>query len=131
LYDSLDDFTWLYRGVPEESSEVEDVAANGEVYPPRPDRIGERARREHISDEMTDSGYTSWTTDRGIAEDAALFCIRAEGLIGVVVIFRVRIRSLEQERVFPGRDDEYEYLIEGTVENVEFSEDASDEEEND
>ena len=48
-----------------------------------------------------------------------------------MVIFRVRISSLSQQRLFPGRDDENEYLIEGTVENVEISEDASDEEDDD
>ncbi len=127
MCDSLDDYRWLYRGVPKESPEVEDVAANGEVYPPRPDLTDEQHRHAHICG-MTETGYTSWTTDRSIAEDAATFCIEEEGLSGVVVIFRVRISSLPQERLFTGRDDEYEYLIEGTVENVEFSEDASDEE---
>jgi hypothetical protein len=130
LCDSLDDHTWLYRGVPKESPEVQDVAANGEVYPPRPDLTGEPQRHAHICG-MTETGYTSWTTDRSIAEDAASFCSEDEALSGVVVIFRVRISSLPQERLFPGRDDEYEYLIEGTVENVELSEDASDEEDDD
>lgn len=80
---------------------------------------------------MTETGYTSWTTDRSIAEAAAIFCCEDQGLSGVVVVFRVRIGLLPQERLFPGRDDEYEYLIEGTVESVEFSEDASDQEDDD
>ncbi len=105
------------------------MAANGEVYPPRPDLTGERYRHAHVCG-MTESGYTSWTTDRSIAEAAANFCIDDEGLSGRMVIFRVRISSLTRERLFPGRDDEDEYLIEGTVENVENSEDPSDEEDN-
>lgn len=123
LCDSLDDSTWLYRGVPKESPEVEDVAANEEVYPPRPDLKGEPQRRAHVSG-WTAAAYTSWTTDRSIAEAAATFCSDEEGLSDGVVVFRVRISSVPRERIFPGRDDEYEYLIEGTVENVEFSEDA-------
>jgi len=43
LCDILWDYTWLYRGVPAESPDVEDVAANGEVYPRRPGYVGEYA----------------------------------------------------------------------------------------
>ena len=39
--------------------------------------------------------------------------------------------TLDPDRVFEGRADEDEYLIEGTVENVEFSKDATDEEDDD
>lgn len=42
-----------------------------------------------------------------------------------VTILRVRIDSLDERRLFQGRDDEYEYLIEGTVEGVDFSNDAA------
>jgi hypothetical protein len=42
------------------------------------------------------------------------------------VIFRVRIDSLEQDRIYEGLDGECEFLIEGTVENVEVSEDEDD-----
>lgn len=35
---------------------------------------------------------------------------------------------LDQERVFEGGSDEDEFLIEGTVENVEFSDNPADEE---
>jgi len=44
---------------------------------------------------------------------------------------RVRVNTLDPDRVFEGRADEDEYLIEGTVENVEFSKDATDEEDDD
>jgi hypothetical protein len=77
---------------------------------------------------MTDTGSTSWTTERAVAEDAALACSDEERLSGQIVIFRVRTSSVEPERLFEGRADEDEYLIEGTVEGVEVSEDASEEE---
>ncbi len=81
---------------------------------------------------MTDTGYTSWTTERSIAEAAASACSDDdEELTGQIVIFRVRVSTLNLERVFEGRADEDEYLIEGIVEEVEFSEDASDEEDDD
>ena len=124
MCDSLWDYTWLYRGVPAESPEVEDVAANGEVYPRRPGYIGEYARYCHIINEMTDTGYTSWTTDRSIAEELAQYASREAGLSGRVVIFRVRISRIEEGRIYEGEAREDEYLIEGTVENVLFSEDA-------
>lgn len=73
MCDSLDDSKWLYRGVPTESPEAQDVAANGEVYPPRPDLIGEPRRQAHINLGMTESAYTSWTTDRSFAIEAAFF----------------------------------------------------------
>ncbi len=41
------------------------------------------------------------------------------------------ISTLDLESVFEGRADEDEILIEGTVENVELSEDAAEEEEED
>ena len=100
------------------------MAANGEVYPRRPGYIGEYARYCHIINEMTDTGYTSWTTDRGIAEELAQYASREAGLSGRVVIFRVRISTIEEGRIYEGEAREDEYLIEGTVENVLFSEDA-------
>ncbi len=106
------------------------MAANGEVYPPRPDLRGERCRHFHLSG-TTETAYTSWTLDRSIAEEAARSRARNEGLTGLLVIFRVRISKVLEGRLFPGREDEAEYLIEGTVEDVEFSEDASDEEDDD
>lgn len=118
--------TWLYRGVPEESSEVEDVAACNEVRPPRPDLVGEYYRDEHLQG-YTETGYTSWTTDRSVAEAAAEACSEEEDLSGRIRIFRVRIVTLDLARVFPGRDDEEEYLIEGTVEEVAFSDGVTDE----
>ena len=123
LCDSLTDFTWLYRGVPAESREVDDVANCAEVHS---DRVGEAWRRFHSAGE-TDTGYTSWSTDRSIAEAAARACSEDEGLTGQHRIFRVRINMLNLERVFEGRADEDEYLIEGLVEYVEFSDDVDEE----
>jgi len=113
LSDSLEEFTWLYRGVPIESPEVDDVDSDGEIYPHRPDRVGEMWRLRHTAG-MTETGYTSWSTDRSLVEAAAAACSDDEGLSGQIRIFRVRIRTLELERVFEGRADEDEYLIEGS-----------------
>jgi hypothetical protein len=128
LCDSLEGYTWLFRGVPAESSEVEDVASNGEVYPRRPGNVGEYARYCHSINEMTDTGYTSWTTDPGIAAELAQYASREVGLSGRVVIFRVPISTIEEGRIYEGEAREDEYLIEGTVESVLFLEDAEDEE---
>jgi len=116
--------------VPAESPEVADVESIEEVRPPRPDRVGEDWRHRHIAG-MTDSGYTSWSSDRSIAEAAASACSDCEGLSGQIRIFRVRVAALVEEKVYEGRSDEDEYLIEGTVENVEFSEGLADEEDDD
>lgn len=45
-----------------------------------------------------------------------------ENLPGGIRIFRVRIAALEEEKLFRGREDEFEVLIQGTVEGVTFSE---------
>ncbi|MEX0703083.1 MAG: hypothetical protein WD069_13390 [Planctomycetales bacterium] len=127
VFDSLDECTWLYRGVPAESEEIAQVEHFGEVLPPRPERIGEEWRWKHCAG-RTETGYTSWTTDRSFAETAASECSYGEELSGGWRILRVRIASLERERLFEGRADEDEWLIEGTVENVEFSDDSADEE---
>lgn len=126
MCDSLEDATWLYRGVPSESPEVADVASDGEIHPPRPDRVGERWRRYHVMGD-TGTAYTSWTTDRSIAKAAAFESSQGEGLSGRVRVFRVRVASLDPDRVYEGRADEDEYLIRGTVENVEFSDDPEEE----
>jgi hypothetical protein len=76
---------------------------------------------------MTETGYTSWSIDRSIAEAAASASSADEGLSGQVRILRVRIETLVSTRVFDGRADEDEYLIEGTIEDVEFSELADEE----
>lgn len=127
MSDSLADHIWLYRGVPVESTEVVDVESFGEINPPRPDRIGELWRLYHSAG-MTETGYTSWSVDRAIAEAAAQASSDDPHLSGRIRIFRVRIEYLDAERVFEGRADEDEYLIEGTVENVEVSGDEADEE---
>lgn len=123
----FEDEVWLYRGVPAESPEVTDVEYDGEVRPQRPERVGEYWRHMHVAGD-TQTGYTSWTTDRSIAEAAAEASSDDNSLSGQVQIFRVKIDTLEDNRVFEGRADEEEYLIAGTVENVEFSDDPADEE---
>src|SRR5260370_666649 len=101
LWDALSEGKWLYRGVPRESSEVIDVQAISEVRPPRPERVGETWRDYHVHGN-TETGYTSWTTDRNIAEDAGRFSSEAPGLSGQVVIFRVALDSVPQTRIFAG-----------------------------
>ncbi len=123
----MSDVIWLYRGVPLESTEVEDVHAVGEVRPPRPDRIGERWRQFHVLGD-TQTGYTSWTPSRDMAEEFAQFSDSC--LSGQVVIFRVRVASIPEDRLFQGREDEAEFLLEGTVEEVSISESAADDEGN-
>jgi hypothetical protein len=127
---SLEARIWLFRGVPAESPEVEDVLANGEVYPPRPGNIGEFARYCHSINEMTDTGYTSWTTEREIAEELARYSSNEADLGGDIIIFRVRISTIGQERIFEGLGAECDYLIENTVENVEVSGDGENNEDN-
>ncbi len=127
MYDPLADVVWLYRGVPAESPEVENVHTVGEIRPPRPDRIGERWRQFHVLGD-TQTGYTSWTTERNMAEEFAQFSGSSSS--GEAAIFRVRVDSIPEERVFQGREDEAEFLIEGTVEEVSISESAAEEEEN-
>ena len=107
---------------------MEGVCALGEIRPPRPERIGEYWRHVHMHG-ATETGYTSWTTDRSIAEAAAEDSSNNFDWSGLIVIFRVRVGALSEERVFPGRNDEDEYLIEGTVEEVGVSENAADDEE--
>jgi len=124
LCDSVHEEIWLYRGVPAESAEVDDVAANAEVYPRRPGYVGEYSRYCHSVNEMTDTGYTSWTTDVDIARALAQYASDESGLSGEVVIFKVRISTIDARRIFEGEDREDEYLIEGTVEDVRFFEDA-------
>ena len=127
MCESLEEYTWIYRGVPAESPEVDDVDYCEEIRPPRFDRVGEEWRHRHTAG-MTDTGYTSWTTDRSIAEAAARANGDAEGMSGLIRIFRVRVGTLDLDRVFEGRADEDEYMIEGTVANVESSDDAAGEE---
>jgi hypothetical protein len=130
LRDLLDEGRkWLYRGVPAESEEVKTVDLDGEIDPPRPDRTGEYWRQRHTMLDDTETAYTSWTTDRSIAEAASSSMSEGEELSGQIRILRVRLASLTDNRIFQGRDDEYEYLIEGIVEGVEFSDDPSAEEE--
>lgn len=123
----LSGITWLYRGVPYESDERLDVEATAEIRPPRPERTTEYDRRVHVMNNDTNTGYTSWTPDRSIAQAAAEAIGEVAGLSGQIVIFRVRANSISEERIFPGRDDEEELLIQGTIEEVEISEDAIDE----
>jgi hypothetical protein len=128
LCDSLEDYTWLFRGVPHESEERLDVLSIEEVHPPRPDRIGPEWRWKHQNGH-TVTGYTSWTTDRETAICAAKGKSEEQGLSERIVVFRVRIAALQPDQVFEGREGEAEFLLQGTVEEVSISEDASDDEE--
>lgn len=128
MCDPLEDYTWLYRGVPYESEERQDALAIGEVQPPRPNRIGPNWRWEHQNGN-TLTGYTSWTTDREIARSAAEGKSEELGLSGRTVIFHVRTATLDRKRVYDGREGEAELLLQGTVYEVSVSEDASDDEE--
>ncbi len=74
MCESLEGCRWLYRGVPIESSEVADVESIGEIHPPRPDRTGDYWRQAHSAGLMTETGYTSWSTDRALTEAAASAC---------------------------------------------------------
>src|SRR5579859_3321320 len=124
----LEGVVWLYRGVPSESDEVEDVRSISEIRPPRPERVGEYWRQIHVAGD-TRTGYTSWTTDRSLAEAAAEASVEDSGISGGVSIFRLRVASIPENRLFQGRDDDDEWLIEGTVEDVEISESETDDEE--
>ena len=130
MWESLTEYKWLYRGVPEESPEKWDVEANGEVYPQRPDRTGEMWRATHQAGD-TQTAYTSWSTDRDIVQAAGESSRDEAGLGCGVIIFKVRITKWLRHRIYPGREDEEEYLIEGTVEGVMASSDASEEEDDD
>lgn len=118
-----DDPVWLYRGVPAESPEVADVEAVGEIEPPRPDRRGEYWRWVHTFGGDTDTAYTSWSSDPSIARDFAEQSASRMGLSGRTAMFRVRIDDLNRDQVYEGRGDEFEFLIEGRIENVRLLED--------
>jgi hypothetical protein len=62
----------LYRGVPARSEQARTARAYGEVCPPRPGLTGEYAGYEHTVGGYTDTGYTSWSTERLIAEEFGL-----------------------------------------------------------
>lgn len=76
---------------------------------------------------MTDTAYTSWTTDRAIAEELARYSSNEADLSGRIVIFKVRVSTIEADRIYEGEAREDEYLIEGIVENVLCSTDVDDE----
>lgn len=114
--------------MPRSSPEVDDVRAIGEVRPQPPDRIGEIWQDYHAAGITTETAYTSWTSERSVAVDAATDMCEQQSLRGEIVIFRVQFRDVA-DRCVPGRDDESEYLIEGTVEGVEVSSDEIEDEE--
>jgi hypothetical protein len=99
---------------------VEDVRATGEIEPRRPDLRGEYYRRSHSMLGDTETAYTSWSESGSTAVLFAEATSDQEELSGKIVVFRVRVDHLEESKVFEGRADEDEYLIEGTVENVEL-----------
>ena len=128
MCEDLRDYRWLYRGVPHESEERLDVRATGEVCPPRRDRIGEDWIQQHQAG-YTVTGYTSWTTNRSFAVEAAQAKSGEQILSGRIVVFRVRILDLSMDVVFQGREDEDEYLIQGRVEEVSISRSEDEDEE--
>jgi hypothetical protein len=136
LCESLSDWDWLYRGVPKDSYEASTAEMDGEVIPPMPGLVGDHVRYAHIHGEQTESGYTSWTTN---PETAEYFAKRAaesvnkrarhryrystgdeEPISYETVILRVPTKSLDESRLFEGRCEEGEWLIEGLVEQVEI-----------
>jgi len=72
VWDSLEGKVWLYRGVPARSEQARTARAYGEVCPPRPGLTGEYVGYEHTVGGHTDTGYTSWSTERWIAEEFGL-----------------------------------------------------------
>lgn len=120
MSDPLDGIIWLYRGVPIESPEVNDVRAVREIVPPRPDRRGENWRQLHVLGN-TETAYTSWTTNREIAVMAGEFCSDNAILSGQIVVFQVRLSSIARNRIFFGNESEDEVLIEGTIEDIAIS----------
>lgn len=73
--------------------------------------------------DFTQTAYTSWSGTRSIAADLGQL-----HRPGAVVVFKVRRDSVDPAKLFRGREDEDEYLIEGTVVDVEIShEDEEDE----
>jgi hypothetical protein len=101
----------------------------GEIVPPRPDRVGRDWRDQHRSG-GTETAYTSWSTNW---ETARMFAEEARDdaqVPGEVVVFRVRIDTLTN-RGYYGCANEDEILLEGTVAGVEISTGHEEEEEND
>jgi hypothetical protein len=117
----------LYRGVPGDSPEVQQVLATGEVLPRNPSRWQAEWRQAHSAGN-TDTAFTSWTSQRSIAVNAAEEVCTTEELECGVVVFRVLLANLPDSQIFPGRPDEDEYLLWGVIENVEISTADSDEE---
>ncbi len=110
---------WLFRGVFLRSPDDDWLRYEDEIVPLRPDRVGPEWRDNHRNDD-TETAYTSWSTHW---ETARLFGDEARddaSMPGVVVVFRVQIHTLTN-RVYFGRADEDEYLIEGRVCGVEIS----------
>ncbi len=144
MWDSLEGRVWLYRGVPARSEQARTARAYGEVCPPRPGLTGEDAEYEHTVGGHTDSGYTSWSTERSIAEELGLEATEdadaergyhdeedaeedAEWR-GRVVILRVRIADVS-DQMEPGEEREDEWRLRGRVEGVEVCEGDEDDEE--
>ncbi len=146
MWDSLEGKVWLYRGVPARSEQARTARAYGEVCPPRPGLTGEYVGYEHTVGGHTDTGYTSWSTERWIAEEFGLEATEdadadaergyhdeedaeenAEWR-GRVVILRVRVAEV-LDQLEPGEEREDEWRLRGCVEGVEVCEGDDDDEE--
>jgi hypothetical protein len=144
VWDSLEGRVWLYSGVPARSEQARTARAYGEVCPPRPGLAGEDAEYEHTVGGYTDTGYTSWSTERWIAEEFGLEATEdadaergyhdeedaEEDAVwrGKVVILRVRIADVF-DQLEPGEEREDEWRLRGRVEGVEVCEGDEDDEE--
>lgn len=146
MWDSLEGKVWLYRGVPARSEQARDAWAYNEVYPPKPGRTGDDAKREHTVGGYTDSGYTSWSTIRAVAEQFGMEATEDADAdaerdyhdeddaeedaewVGKVVLLRVLIADVRGQ-MEPGEDREDEWRLRGVVLNVEVCEGGEDDEE--
>jgi hypothetical protein len=145
VWDSLKGKRWLYRGVPARSEQAKTARAYGEVCPPRLGMTGQDVGYEHTVGGLTDTGYTSWSTERWIAEefgreateDADAEAKRSYHDEGdeeddaewrdKVVILRVLIEDVEAQ-MEPGEEREDEWRLRGCVEGVEVCEGDDDDE---
>jgi len=102
----------LYRGVPGNGTDKARLAENG-VAKPRGTATDQASLEKHVRGEDVDSGVTSWTTDRKVAE-------RFSGKDGTII--EVDAGSVK-DRVVPRPNvkkykDEKEVLLKGTIQGT-------------